>query len=206
MDSVLLFNENSSRPIASVSMKDIPTSTLHNIIASNQYLALPRLSSQDMLEALCPCEWNKPRKRLCVVLVTEDSTYHDPQRKSFRSYAQNAPYSQERVRFAYIYHNKQTEFVNSLVPGKIFQLTNISMIVYAIVIFVDGLQVEPVLSVVILWRRDTSHLKYEWLNEKWETDDEAKLNSTTLKLENTISRLLRSTEALSYEAFVKVRL
>lgn len=46
MDTVLLFNENSSRPVASVSMKDIPTSTLHNIIMSNQYLALPRLSSQ----------------------------------------------------------------------------------------------------------------------------------------------------------------
>lgn len=46
MDTVLLFNENSSRPVASISMKDIPTLTLHNIIASNQYLALPRLSSQ----------------------------------------------------------------------------------------------------------------------------------------------------------------
>lgn len=59
------------------------------------------------------------------------------------------------------------------------------------------------LSIVILWRRDTSHVKYEWLNEKWETD-EAKLNSTTMKLENTINRLLRSTEALTYEALVKV--
>lgn len=117
MDTVLLFNENSSRPIASVSMKDIPSSTLHNIIASNQYLALPRLSSQEMLEALCPCEWNKPRKKLCVVLVTEDSIYHNPHRETFRSYAQNSPYSTERVRFAYIYHSKQTEFVSSLMPG-----------------------------------------------------------------------------------------
>lgn len=118
MDTVLLFNENSSRPIASVSMKDIPTSTLHNIIASNQYLALPRLSSQDVLEELCPCERHKPQKRLCVVLVTEDSRYHDGHRETFRSYAQNSPYSSQRVRFAYIYHNKQTEFVNSLIPGE----------------------------------------------------------------------------------------
>lgn len=119
MDTVLLFNENSSRPIASVSMKDIPMSTLHNIIASNQYLALPRLSSQEMLEALCPCEWNKPRKKLCVVLVTEESIFHNPHREAFRNYAQNSPYNSERVRFAYIYHNKQTEFVNSLATGKV---------------------------------------------------------------------------------------
>lgn len=71
------------------------------------------------------------------------------------------------------------------------------------ILFIEGREVEPVLSVVILWRRDTSHVKYEWLNEKWEAD-ETKLNTTTMKLENTISRLLRSTEALTYEALVKV--
>lgn len=72
-----------------------------------------------------------------------------------------------------------------------------------VIVFVDGREVEPLLSIVILWRRDTSHVKYEWLNEKWEAD-ETKLNSTTMKLESTISRLLRSTEALTYEALVKV--
>lgn len=46
MDTVLLFNENTSTPMASLSMKDIPTYTLHHIVSSNQYLALPRLSSQ----------------------------------------------------------------------------------------------------------------------------------------------------------------
>lgn len=46
MDTVLLFNENTTRPIASVTMKDIPSTTLQHIISSNQYLALPRLSSQ----------------------------------------------------------------------------------------------------------------------------------------------------------------
>lgn len=62
--------------------------------------------------------------------------------------------------------------------------------------------VEPLLSVVIIWRRDTSHVKYEWLMEKWEAEEN--LNDTAQKLESTISRLLRSTEALPYEAFVKV--
>lgn len=141
MDSVLLFNENTSHPVARISMKDIPTHTLNHIILSNQYLALPRLSSQvkmacpfrkrliklfilikEILESLCPCEWHKLRKRLCVVLITEATSSHDPHRESFRNYAQNAPYSPEKVRFAYIYHEKQTEFVNSLIPGNIFSV------------------------------------------------------------------------------------
>lgn len=181
MDTVLIFNENTSRPIASVSMKDIPTPTLHHIISSNQYLALPRLSSQSILDSLCPCEWHKPKKRLCVVLVTAASSSHDLHRESFRVYAQNAPYSTEKVRFAYIYHDKQSDFVNSLIP--------------------DGEVVEPLLSIVIIWRRDTSHIKYEWLSEKWELEKD--LNDTAHKLESTITRLLRTSEALSYEAFVK---
>lgn len=66
----------------------------------------------------------------------------------------------------------------------------------------DGEDVEPLLNVVIIWRRDTSHVKYEWLSKKWEKEEN--LNDTVHKLENIISRLLKSSEALSYEAFVKV--
>lgn len=64
----------------------------------------------------------KPKKKLCVVLVTKKSSSHDEHRQAFRSYAQNSPYSGERVRFAYIYHDKQSEFVNSLKPGKVVSL------------------------------------------------------------------------------------
>lgn len=63
METVLLFNENPNRPMASVSMQEIPGQTLHHVISSNQYLTLPRLSNQEILEELCPAEWNRPRKR-----------------------------------------------------------------------------------------------------------------------------------------------
>lgn len=55
---------------------------------------------------------------------------------------------------------------------------------------------------MIIWRKDTSHVKYEWVKNKWQL--EPNLNDTTRFLDNTITRILRSTEALSYEAFVKV--
>lgn len=46
LDTVMLFREDWTRAAASVSMADIPTTTLHQVIADNQLLTLPRLSSQ----------------------------------------------------------------------------------------------------------------------------------------------------------------
>lgn len=180
MDTVLLFNENVSFPMASITMKDIPTYTLDNIISSNQYLALPRLSSQKILDALCPCEWNKPRKRICVVLVTDETTAHDPHRQSFRQYAQAAPYSTERVRFAYIYHKRQAHFINALMP--------------------DGRYMEPLLRIVVFWRRDTSLIRYEWAPMKWESESNS--NNTNEKLAEVISKILKSSQNFPYEAYV----
>uniref|UniRef100_A0A182PTY3 DnaJ homolog subfamily C member 16 n=1 Tax=Anopheles epiroticus TaxID=199890 RepID=A0A182PTY3_9DIPT len=116
LDTLLIFNEFPHQPIATVTMSDIPTTTLNNIISLNKYLILPRLSSQGMLE-----------------------------------------------------------------------------------------------SIVILWRRDTKHIRYEWINEivldkdnfmENDTHDQF-FNKTKQKLDTVIQRLLRSTEALSYETVVK---
>lgn len=67
------------------------------------------------------------------------------------------------------------------------------------------------LRVVIIWRRDTSHIKYEWVSgaslEKHHTDNETIehiYHDTKQKLDNAISRLLKASEALSDEAEVKV--
>ncbi|CAH1156022.1 unnamed protein product [Phaedon cochleariae] len=181
MDTVLLFNENTSYPMASISMKDIPTSTLQHVISSNQYLSLPRLSSQVVLESLCPSEWHKPKKKLCVVLVTSASRGHDPHRHSFRLYAQQSPFNIDRVHFNYIYHDRQSQFLNSLVP--------------------EGEIIQPLLKIVVFWRKDTSHLNYEWIDGKW--DIEKKLNDTALALERTVGRLLKPSEAPIHEAYVK---
>lgn len=192
LDTLLIFNEEPSRPVASISMSDIPTATLNNIISSNKYLALPRLSSQAMLEGVCPAEWNRPRKRLCVVLVTENIPTHDEARQAMRRIALESTYSPERVRFAYIYQEKQAEFINALAEQSKLD--------------------ETVLKVVIIWRRDTKHVKYEWVkdatlerlvekNVENETH-EINFNNTKQKVDGAIQRLLRSSEALTFEAEV----
>lgn len=194
LDSAHVFNEDASKPVASVQMADIPSETLNVVIKVNRYLALPRLSSQEMLDGICPAEWNRPRKRLCVILVTENTENHDRARETLRRIALQSSYSTERVRFAYIYQNKQFDFINSLSA--------------------HGRPDNTLLRIVVIWRRDMRHIKYEWIhetdlhvNDHQALDNETYegvVNKTKLKIDNVIQTLLRPNEALSYEAEVKV--
>uniref|UniRef100_A0A182W631 DnaJ homolog subfamily C member 16 n=1 Tax=Anopheles minimus TaxID=112268 RepID=A0A182W631_9DIPT len=194
LDTLLIFNEYPPQPIATVTMSDIPTTTLNNIISHNKYLILPRLSSQDMLDSVCPAEWNRPRKRLCVVLVTENTSLHDGARTVMRKIALESLFSRERVRFAYIYQEKQNDFIGALSK--------------------HNQSKETLLQIVIFWRRDTKQIRYEWVHEvvlqvdkTLENDtQEQYFNYTKQKMDTIIHRLLRSSEALSYETEVKALL
>lgn len=52
---------------------------------------------------ICPAEWNRPRKRLCVILITENTEAHNEAREALRKIALESAFSADRVRFAYIY-------------------------------------------------------------------------------------------------------
>lgn len=185
LDTLLLFNENIEKPMASISMKDIPSDTMHNVIASNKFLTLPRLSNQAMLDSVCPPEWLRPQKRLCAVLISQNSPVHDFARLKFRQAAHESPYSTERVRYTYVFKEAQSEFVSALLNG-------------------EGSPMDPLLHIVIIWRRDANNLKYEWLPNGWidGNQNEDRWNESRQNLEKAIQRLLRTTEALPYAAEV----
>lgn len=54
VDTLLIFQENADVPVVSVSTKDITLNTLFEMVEANQFLQLPRLSSQDIFDQLCP--------------------------------------------------------------------------------------------------------------------------------------------------------
>ncbi|XP_018796544.1 PREDICTED: dnaJ homolog subfamily C member 16 [Bactrocera latifrons] len=188
-DTLLMFNEDSRRPRAKISLPEIPVQTLNDIISSNQYLSLPRLSSQQVMEGVCPAEWSQPRKRLCVILITENNDSHNFARTAFRNIALHAEYSIERVRFAYIFKEKQKEFITTISKGA---------------------EADRLCPIVIIWRYDQTHIKYEWvkgsdLNMDFNLYDsnEQFINLTRRYIDNTIQRLLRTSETFSYDTFVK---
>uniref|UniRef100_A0A0A1WZF6 DnaJ homolog subfamily C member 16 n=1 Tax=Zeugodacus cucurbitae TaxID=28588 RepID=A0A0A1WZF6_ZEUCU len=189
LDTLLMFNEDSRSPRAKISMPEIPVQTLNDIISTNQYLLLPRLSSQQVLEGVCPAEWSQPRKRLCVILITENNDSHNFARIVFRNIALQAEYSIERVRFTYMFKERQKDFINAISKGA---------------------EADPLCPIVIIWRYDQTHIKYEWIkgaplnmdSNQYDSNEQV-INLTRRYIDNTIQRLLRTSETLSYETFVK---
>jgi len=176
VDTLLLFQEDTDKPAASLAMADLPTETIINVIENHQFLRLPRLSSQEVFDSLCPSESSRTRKRLCVVLFTRDDPEHEQQRQALREFIQNHRFSADRVRFTYILLERQQEFVSAVTQGEV---------------------PDPDLRVIILWRRDINNIKYEWLENRWTTDAH---NVSEDELQASLKRLLSANEVLSREA------
>ncbi|KAK4305788.1 hypothetical protein Pmani_022334 [Petrolisthes manimaculis] len=185
VDTLLVFHEDPYTPVASVAMTDLPYPTMKDIIDGNKFLVLPRLSSQSVFDALCPVESMRARRRLCVVLVTQDDPAHDPSRAALRDYATATDQARERerVRYTYLFREKQVDFMNALTAA-------------------SGSPVETNHRIVILWRTERHTLKYEWLEGGWEAEGE-KHNTSRENLRATITRLLHSNQPMPYETVIQ---
>ncbi|XP_032575397.1 dnaJ homolog subfamily C member 16 isoform X1 [Drosophila sechellia] len=185
LDTLILFNEDTTTFTASICMQEIPTQIMLNIVATNQFLALPRISSQNIMESVCPTEWNRQRKRLCVILITENNKKKDIETVALRDIALNVGYSSEKVRFAYIFKESQPDFIKAISKGS----------------FKDSL-----IQIVIIWRRDKKRIKYDWVyvaKQNGNSSPEHLINSTKGQISNAVKKLLKNSEALCYEAIVE---
>ena len=81
-----------------VSMQDLALSTLFEVVESHKFLTLPRLSSQGVMDQICPPESSKSRKKLCVVLVNRGKDLHtDPLEELKRTHLRS--FIQVRLKF-----------------------------------------------------------------------------------------------------------
>nr|CAG4650074.1 EOG090X049L [Sida crystallina] len=184
LDSLLLFHEDNKRPVARLSMADLPFSTMKDVIDANKYLQLPRLSSQSMLDSLCPPEMSNARRRLCAILVTEDRAEDDEARDQLRQFTRQFKFSRERVTFTYIFRDKQNEFLSSLTQ--------------------DGVSPrEPQSHVVIVWRQDIHRLSYSWLSQPFVPGADH-WNTSKEHLQTTLVELMGASQPLPYQTVMKV--
>jgi len=180
-DTLLVFQEDSNTPVASLAMDDIPTNTIIDVMEKHQYLQLPRLSNQKVFDSLCPPESTRVSKRLCVVLFTREAEGMEDHRQAMRDFVHSHKFSKDRVRFTYMLVERQAQFVNALIDNN----EDIS---------------DPTLRVVLLWRRGEGQVKLEWLSNKWDT---GVTNDSRDELETTLNRLLSSGEVLTREAVLE---
>ncbi|XP_046332432.2 dnaJ homolog subfamily C member 16-like [Haliotis rufescens] len=179
-ETLLMFNEEVSSPVASVAMQQLPRKTLDEVIESNKFLLLPRLSSQKFLDTLCPAEPKLKRRKFCVVLVTKQSVDHDPHRVSFRNFAQSKKFSDDKVKFVYIYEDTQHKFISTLTKGNVTRK-------------------ESTVEVAIMWRMDSQKLNYEFLESGWSINSE-RVGASREQLEARLHTLLTSDRLLPYKA------
>ncbi|KAL3862741.1 hypothetical protein ACJMK2_008694 [Sinanodonta woodiana] len=179
-ETLLLFNEETDAPVASISMQRLPRTTIDEVLESNKYLMLPRLSSQRYFDELCPEENKVKKRKLCVVLVTKKKKEHDQYRESFRKFSQKSKLAgHERIKFSYIYEDTQKDFVLALMKERIQENDTAP------------------LKVAILWRVEEKKLTYEWLETGWDLQRE-KEKICEEKLENRLTVLLTTDSILPY--------
>ncbi|XP_067616105.1 dnaJ homolog subfamily C member 16 isoform X3 [Eurosta solidaginis] len=144
LDTLLIFNEDIGRPLEMISMPEIPVQTLNKIISLNQYLMLPRLSSQQVMEDICPAGWNQLQKCLCVILITENSNSYNYAYTAFKTIARQTEYSMKKVRFAYMFKNLEDEHAQTIIDRWFSKLK------YVCEYLIENLETEHILAILSL--------------------------------------------------------
>lgn len=156
LNSMLIFNEDTSRPIATLSGDDLKTSIMSEVLESNRFLLLPRLSSQSLFNQLCPVDGSaiikSTSRKLCVILITHNHPGHDLQREALRSFIRDHNYPRDKFRFMYLYAEKQEEFVRELITHNNIITTN----------------QQSILKILVLWRVEANRIMYQWLPHSWD--------------------------------------
>ncbi|XP_031554405.1 dnaJ homolog subfamily C member 16-like isoform X2 [Actinia tenebrosa] len=153
--SVMIFKEEKSVPEVVVEGSELKSGKLREIVESNKYLILPRLSSQNVFQDLCPEERFRSQRKLCVILFTKKGK-NEEEKMKLRTLAKEIPFPSERVHFVYMYEDIQTLVVEAMKDGAAAINTN------------NG----TVLKLAILWNAGNNEIRYTWLPGGWHVTKE----------------------------------
>ena len=73
-----------------------------------------------VFDALCPMESSKARKRLCVILFCRDTPEQEELRDSMRHFVMSHTFSPDRVKFTYLFLERQPGFISAVSKVRIF--------------------------------------------------------------------------------------
>ncbi|XP_043236907.1 dnaJ homolog subfamily C member 16-like [Amphibalanus amphitrite] len=181
-ETLLVLKEAPNAPAATLSMDQLPFNTMVDVVEKNRFLVLPRLSSQSVLDTLCPTEASRARRHLCAVLVARSGDPQTARQAALREHVWTARLTSPRLRYAYIYMDKQAKFLDNLLK--------------------ESSPEDPVGHVLILWRQDSKRVQYDWTEDQWETKPD-RVNQSVRRLEDRLRLLLTSTELLPHQTTVQ---
>ncbi|WKX92905.1 hypothetical protein Q1695_010715 [Nippostrongylus brasiliensis] len=153
-ENVLIFNDlPGSGPVARLSISNINQLTmdaLKNLIENNKWINLPRLSSPEYLDELCPVSSRSPR-HICVILPVMDSSEDEGYLNSFRAFVRQhkAHYTELKVVLTYVYANKQADWIKPFLEKR------------------KGDTAANRRDVLVLWRVEHMKARFTWLEAAW---------------------------------------
>ncbi|PIO72171.1 DnaJ domain protein [Teladorsagia circumcincta] len=180
-ENVLIFNDlPGGGPVARLSISNInqlTMDTLNNLVENNKWISLPRLSSSEYLDELCPVSSRNPR-RLCVILPVMDSSEDEGFLNSFRMFARQHKdlYAQQKVVLTYIYANRQSEWIKPFLEKRAGDSVVVLTYIYAnrqsewIKPFLEkraGDSVVDARDVLVIWRIEHVKARFTWLESAW---------------------------------------
>lgn len=153
-ENILIFNDLPGEgPVARLSISNVNQLTmdsLNSLIENNKWISLPRLSSSEYFDDLCPVSSRNSRV-LCVVLPVMDSKDDESFLNSFRTYARRNKhrYAEQKVVLTYVYANRQSEWIKPFLEKR------------------TGEGSANARDILVLWRAEHVKARFTWLKNGW---------------------------------------
>eukprot|EP00111_Clytia_hemisphaerica_P005350 TCONS_00015466-protein len=152
--TVIVSKEEPSSPVAVARGNALKRGTLRQLVASNLYMFVPRLSSQQIYDELCPRKYASDRI-LCYILVVDKDTDFNTHLWNFRENAkQEERLQNQRARLLYVFGNVQKKFIGQFSQGSSNYMVPCS----------DG---SLPIKLLILWRQPANQTQYDWYTNGW---------------------------------------
>ncbi|PAV90082.1 hypothetical protein WR25_14894 [Diploscapter pachys] len=162
-ENILIFNEQPEKgPIARHSIsnaKQLTKEAIDTFIQANMLLSLPRLSSTDFLDELCPVS-SRNSRHLCVILPISSSDVDSKQFEAYTEYVKKSAdyWKNQFVHFTYLFTDKQMEWIRPYLEanGKKIDTDN----------------EKPNKNLLVIWRIEYVKSRFVWLNDAWTGDEQ----------------------------------
>ncbi|XP_061687972.1 dnaJ homolog subfamily C member 16-like [Syngnathoides biaculeatus] len=113
---MLLFKEDTKNPVDIIQARGMKWQIMHEFVANNKFLQVPRLVNQQLFDELCPVKQFHRRRKYCVLLITSEDQAFLPRNKAFLDFATFN--KKEVLRFAYVYQHQQQPLCQALLPNQ----------------------------------------------------------------------------------------
>ncbi|XP_065061402.1 dnaJ homolog subfamily C member 16-like [Rhopilema esculentum] len=175
----LILKEEPSVPEVILKGSSLSQKAIHKAISENLYFHLPRLSSQEIFDSICPVS-SEYYKRYCVLLFTFSRQDHSYQRYLLRKMAKDMRWKERNVQFMYINEDIQKNFrIDDAKSDGSCQ---------------NG---EQALKVLVFLRLSSKRILYDWLHGGFCPDDP---EDPSVKLASMLEQLVGRKIDLSREA------